>query len=288
MPASMTSFARVEFDGDWGRGAWELRSVNHRYGEVTVRLPEDFRRFETAVRERVSGSVRRGKVDCTLRLETANTGAGEIVVNREVAAGVVRAAGEIATLSGETVPVDPLEVLRWPGVTETPALDVDAVGRAVLTALDDALDEFLDTRRREGEKMADAIRARLEAIGGQLEMLETRVPDIMAAVTDRYRQRIAELASGLDEARVEQECALLVQRLDVAEELDRLAAHVSEVARVLEADEPIGRRLDFLMQELNREANTLGSKSAHVDTAGASVELKVLIEQMREQVQNIE
>lgn len=288
MPASMTSFARVEFDGEWGRGAWELRSVNHRYCEVSVRLPEEFRRFETGIRERVAASVKRGKIDCTLRFEAANAGPGEVRVNRQAAADVIRAAREVASMSGESVPVNPIDVLRWPGVTETPELDVDAAGQAMIAALDEALDEFLDTRHREGDKLAGLLRTRLDGIREQLAMLETRVPEIIDAVIERYRQRVAEVASGLDESRVEQECALLVQRLDVAEELDRLAAHVTEVGRVLDADEPIGRRLDFLMQELNREANTLGSKSAHVDTAGASVELKVLIEQMREQVQNIE
>jgi uncharacterized protein (TIGR00255 family) len=158
----------------------------------------------------------------------------------------------------------------------------------VLNGLDDALDQFLDGRKREGDKLKQIMLARLSGVRDQLVVLETRVPEIIDAVRDRYQTRIRDLVDGLDESRVEQECALLVQRLDVAEELDRLAAHVDEVARVLELDEPVGRRLDFLMQELNREANTLGSKSAHVDTANASVNLKVLIEQMREQVQNLE
>jgi uncharacterized protein (TIGR00255 family) len=288
MPFSMTSFARVEFDAGWGRGAWELRSVNHRYAEVFVRLPDDFRVLEGAVRERIGAAVKRGKVDCTLRFEAARAGFEELRINERAAAEVIRAAARIAAMSDVVAPLNPLDVLRWPGVTDVAEIDLDAAAARVLDALDDALDQFLDGRRREGDKLKAIILQRLAAVGDQLEVLATRVPDIIDAVRDRYLLRIRELAGGLDEARVEQECALLVQRLDVAEELDRLAAHVEEVARVLGQDEPVGRRLDFLMQELNREANTLGSKSAHIDTAGAAVNLKVLIEQMREQVQNLE
>ncbi len=288
MPYSMTAFARVEFDADWGRGAWELRSVNHRYAEVAVRMPEDFRVLEAAVRERITGAVKRGKIDCTLRFEAKQSGLRELTLNEDAAGAVIAAARRIAALAGDSGPLNPIEVLRWPGVTEVAEVDLDAATRTLLEVLDEAIDEFLDGRRREGEKMAAVINQRLEAVRDQTAMLRTRVPEIIDAVRERHYQRIRELADGLDEARVEQECALLLQRLDVAEELDRLEAHVEEVGRVLGQDEAIGRRLDFLMQELNREANTLGSKSAHIDTAGAAVELKVLIEQMREQVQNIE
>ncbi|MEQ8231960.1 MAG: YicC/YloC family endoribonuclease [Gammaproteobacteria bacterium] len=288
MPYSMTAFARVEFDDAGGRGAWELRSVNHRYAEVTVRLPEDFRQLEATVRERIAGAVRRGKIDCTLRYEAAAGGFSELHVNEAAASALIAAARRVAALAGEAAPLNPLEVLRWPGVTEVAAQDLDGARRAVLEHLDDALDAFLAGRLREGEKLCALMRQRLDGIRSQLDRLAVRVPEIIESLRERHESRIRELAEGIDESRVEQECALLLQRLDVAEELDRLAAHVEEVERVLDQDEPIGRRLDFLMQELNREANTLGSKSSHVDTAGAAVELKVLIEQMREQVQNIE
>ncbi|MBX9608753.1 MAG: YicC family protein [Gammaproteobacteria bacterium] len=288
MPLSMTSFARVEFDTAYGRGAWELRSVNHRYAEVFVRLPDDFRSLEGAVRERIAASVKRGKLDCTLRFDAARSAFKALKVNERAVADVVRAVRHVADLLGDDIAINPLDVLRWPGVTEVEEVDLDATTRLVLNGLDDALDQFLDGRKREGDKLKQIMLARLAGVRDQLVVLETRVPEIIDAVRDRYQTRIRDLADGLDESRVEQECALLVQRLDVAEELDRLAAHVDEVARVLELDEPVGRRLDFLMQELNREANTLGSKSAHVDTANASVNLKVLIEQMREQVQNLE
>ena len=288
MPLSMTSFARVDFDADYGRGAWELRSVNHRFAEIFVRLPEDFRSLEGAVRERIGASVKRGKLDCTLRFDTARTQFKALKVNDRAASEVVRAAQRISAMLGEKLDINPLDVLRWPGVTEVEEVDVDATAKLVLNSLDDALDQFLDGRLREGDKLKAVMLARLAGVRDQLVMLETRVPEIIESIRDRYQLRIRDLVDGLDESRVEQECAMLLQRLDVAEELDRLGAHVEEVARVLDLDEPVGRRLDFLMQELNREANTLGSKSAHIDTAGAAVNLKVLIEQMREQVQNLE
>lgn len=288
MPLSMTSFARVEFDADYGRGAWELRSVNHRFAEVFVRLPDDFRSLEGAVRERISASVKRGKLDCTLRFDTARTQFKALKVNERAAGDVVRAAQRIAEMLGEDVSINPLDVLRWPGVTDVEEIDLDATAKLVLNSLDDALDQFLDGRKREGDKLKAMMLARLSGVRDQIVMLETRVPEIIESIRDRYQQRIRDLADGVDEARVEQESALLLQRLDVAEELDRLGAHVEEVARVLDLDEPVGRRLDFLMQELNREANTLGSKSTDTTVSQTSMDLKVLIEQVREQVQNIE
>ena len=253
-----------------------------------MRLPDDFRSLEGAVRERIGASVKRGKLDCTLRFDTARTQFKALKVNDRAATEVVRAAQRIAEMLGEDVSINPLDILRWPGVSEVEEVDLDATAKLVLNFLDNALDQFLDGRRREGDKLKVMMLSRLAGVRDQVVMLETRVPEIIESIRDRYQTRIRDLAEGLDESRVEQECAMLLQKLDVAEELDRLGAHVEEVARVLDLDEPVGRRLDFLMQELNREANTLGSKSAHIDTAGAAVNLKVLIEQMREQVQNLE
>lgn len=288
MPHSMTAFARVEFDGDWGRGAWEIRSVNHRYAEVSVRAPEEFRSLETTIRQRVGNAVKRGKIDCNLRLESAAASGHEVAINEPAARAVLAALAKIKQLGGDDTPSDAIDVLRWPGVTESAEIDRDVVAAAIVDALGNALENFVDGRRREGEKMAAVIVARLQGVSEQLTMLRRRVPEIIESIRERHNAKALELAPGLDQARLEQECALLAQRLDVDEELDRLDAHVDEVHRVLQQKEPIGRRLDFLMQELNREANTLGSKSAHIDTAGAAIELKVLIEQMREQVQNIE
>ena len=194
----------------------------------------------------------------------------------------------IASIAGGELALNPFDVLRWPGVIESEDGDINDVSEDAFKALGRLLDEFVDTRRREGHKLKTIIEQRIKAIRSQIELLGLRVPDIINSIRERYERRLHALAKGLDESRVEQECALLIQRLDVAEELDRLRTHVQEAQRLLDTEEPIGRHLDFLMQELNREANTLGSKSAHVDTAGASIELKVLIEQIREQVQNIE
>ena len=222
MPLSMTSFARVEFEADYGRGAWELRSVNHRFAEIFVRLPEDFRSLEGAVRERIGAAVKRGKLDCTLRFDTARTQYKALRINERAAGEVVRAAQHIAELLGEDVAINPLDVLRWPGVTEVEEVDLDTTTKLMLNSLDDALDQFLDGRRREGDKLKIMMLTRLAGVREQIILLETRVPEIIEAIRERYQQRIQGLAAGLDEFRVEQECALLLQRLDVAEELDRL------------------------------------------------------------------
>ena len=288
MPHSMTAFARVETETEYGRAAWEIRSVNHRYAEISVRTPDDFRGLEPMVRERINGRVKRGKIDCTLRIDRKRDDFSGIQVNRAAAESVLAAVADVQAMSDQNLAVSALDVLRWPGVTTAEEVDHDAASAQMLGLLDQALGEFVEMRAREGEKLAAMIAQRLDGILIQHENLLLRVPQIIESVRERHLQKISELADGMDQGRVEQECALLVQRLDVAEELDRLKAHVEEVRHVLGQKDPIGRRLDFLMQELNREANTLGSKSAHVDTTGASIELKVLIEQMREQVQNIE
>ena len=288
MARSMTAFARLESTGSWGRTVWELRSVNHRYIEVGLRLPEDLRGLEGEVRNRIAARLNRGKVDCSLRFEATVTDEFQLKVKEPLARQLLNAAGIIAAMTPHAAPINPFEVLRWPGVIESPEVDFERLSLTILEQLDRALDQLIATRDREGEKMQTVVLQRCAAMRDIVVEMRTRVPAIIAAVKLRHQQRIEELAAGLDQVRVEQECALLAQRLDVAEELDRLEAHLSEVTRVLQQREPIGRRLDFLMQELNREANTLGSKSAHIDTSGASVELKVLIEQIREQIQNIE
>jgi uncharacterized protein (TIGR00255 family) len=201
---------------------------------------------------------------------------------------VIGAARAIGQMMDQPAALNPLDVLRWPRVLETPEVDFDELSQALLAQLDQALAQLVDNREREGAKLQALVLGRCAAMGELARTLRQRVPEIIAAIRARHTARIEELAGTLDPARIEQECALLLQRLDVAEELDRLEAHLGEVTRVMKQTQPIGRRLDFLMQELNREANTLGSKSAHIDTSGASVELKVLIEQIREQIQNLE
>lgn len=288
MARSMTAFARLEASTAGGRAVWELRSVNHRFLEVSLRLPEEFRGMDHEIRNRLSVRLNRGKLDCTLRFEAAARDQSELKVNTELARQIVNAAATVAALLPQPAPINPLDVLRWPQVLETPQADFNLVSKAVLEALDKALGQLLENRDREGEKLKALVLDRCTDMSAITKTMRTRVPEILAALRARQVARITELAGTLDPARVEQECALLIQRLDVAEELDRLETHLQEVVRVMGQDQPIGRRLDFLMQELNREANTLGSKSAHIDTSSASVELKVLIEQIREQIQNLE
>lgn len=288
MARSMTAFARHESSGEWGRLVWELRSVNHRHVEIGLRLPEELRSLESEVRTRIAARLNRGKVDAGLRLDTSGEVDMQIRVNEELARRVIDAARVVSGLMDAHASLNPLEVLRWPGVLESRELDPDVLSAAALAALEEALSQMTEARTREGARLRELVLQRCASIGDITRAMRTRVPQIIEAIRARQLQRIQEIAGTVDPARLEQECALLIQRLDVAEELDRLETHLTEVTRVLDQQEPIGRRLDFLMQELNREANTLGSKSAHVDTTGASVELKVLIEQIREQIQNIE
>ncbi len=288
MVSSMTAFARQVAEGDWGKATWELRSVNHRFLDVSLRLPEDLRGLEGAVRERLAAKLKRGKVDCTLRYEPPGGGATRLTVNDALLDAVIAAAQDVAARLPQSTPLAPLDLLRWPGVIDTADVDAERIGAAVLQLLDAALEELVATRTREGEKLKGMLSSRCELARGESTRLRARMPEILAEYDARLRARVAELLTAADPGRIEQEVALLAAKIDVAEELDRLEAHLEEVARVLADDDAIGRRLDFLMQELHREANTLGSKSAHLASTAASVELKVLIEQMREQVQNIE
>lgn len=288
MIRSMTAFARSERTEAWGSAYWELRSVNNRYLDVTPRLPEEARAIESAIRERVRGRLARGKVDCTLRLTLGASNDASLTLNLDLAKRVAEATREIDALLHDPARVSAVDVLRWPGVVQTEAPDVDTLGSAVLELLDEALGELVATREREGQAIHALIAARCDEIQDIVVTVRKRLPGILDACRERLRERLAEFKEQLNEERIEAEIAMLAQKTDVAEELDRLEAHVKEVRRVLDKEEPAGRRLDFLMQELNREANTLGSKSIDTETTRASVDLKVLIEQMREQIQNVE
>ena len=294
MVHSMTAFAREESDAGWGSAVWELRSVNHRYLDVTLRLPEELRSLDAGVRERVAARVRRGKVECSLRIRPAAASGRGLSLDVGLVEGLLAAARKVEAASrrapgGPSLrPPTALEVLRWPGVVEPPGIDRESVGEAALALLDRALAGLVAARAREGEKLGELVSQRCEEVARIAAGVRTALPEIQ----ERYRARIV---ARLEEARVDaepgrlaQEVVMFASRTDVAEELDRLDAHVAEVRDALASGSPIGRRLDFLMQELQREANTLGSKSADPDTSRASVDLKVLIEQMREQVQNIE
>jgi len=288
MIASMTAFGRTENTIDIGHIIWEIRSVNHRYLEVGIRLPEELRMLESTIRERVSKRIKRGKIDCILRFEQNYINNEGLSLNNEYAAALIKSAASIQSSIPNAGVINPMEVLRWPGVIIRKSYDQEAIDGPILKQLDDTLDRVIETRLREGKKIYQILLERCNGISEIVSDITKKLPEIMDGFHVRLSQRTQELKVEIDNDRMEQEILLLTQKFDITEELDRLATHVEEVRRVLDNDEPVGRRLDFLMQELNREANTLGSKSAHIDCSSASVELKVLIEQMREQIQNIE
>jgi uncharacterized protein (TIGR00255 family) len=284
---SMTAFARAEQATAHGTLSWELRSVNHRYLEAHLRLPDAFRDLEGSARELLRQGLSRGKVECTLRF--AEDSAGKpLQVDRERAAQLIAAAESVASLIKQPAPLNPLEVLGWPGVLVADAADPQALNKAALTLFTQALEQLKSGRGREGAELAKLLNERLDSISAEVAALRELVPQMLATQRQKILDRCSEMQAELDPQRLEQELVLLAQKSDVAEELDRLATHVSEVRRVLKSGGAAGRRLDFLMQELNREANTLGSKAFDPRSTQAAVNLKVLIEQMREQVQNIE
>ncbi|MGN2243947.1 YicC/YloC family endoribonuclease [Frateuria sp. GZRR33] len=287
MIRSMTAYASAETSGPAGTLSCELRTVNHRYLELSPRLPEELRGFESALRERVAARLSRGKVDLTVRLRGGEA-RGESLEVDEVTLG--RLANLNRELAGRFpgMQVQLTELLRFPGVLRQSEVDSDAQQAALFEVLDRALDALSATREREGAQLEAILRDKLDAIEKIVGQVRQWMPEIRTALRARLEARLADLKQPADPGRLEQELVLQVTRSDVDEELDRLATHVAETRRVLGLKEPVGRRLDFLMQEFNREANTLGSKSVDARSTNAAVELKVLIEQMREQVQNIE
>jgi uncharacterized protein (TIGR00255 family) len=288
MISSMTAFARQEQQSQWGSFIWEVRSVNHRYLDISLRLPEEFRVLEPRVRDLISQSLARGKVECTLRFQPSSQVDTDIPINEDLCQQVLSVCKKLNSMLDAPAPISALEVLKWPGVLQTMELDLDQVRKQAMSLLERTLMDILDVRQREGAKLKELIEQRCHAMQLIVDDARTQVPQIIASRREKLLERLAELKSEIDQSRVEQEMVLMAQKMDVTEEIDRLEAHIAEVRHILEQDKPIGRRLDFLMQELNREANTLGSKSADIQTTRASVDLKVFIEQMREQVQNIE
>jgi uncharacterized protein (TIGR00255 family) len=288
MIRSMTAFARKESLAEWGLVVWELRSVNHRYLECAVRLPETLRSLEIGVRERVGKYLGRGKVECNLKLQADTRVAEHISLNLPLAERLLAIAAELGPLLGSGAGMQLGDVLRWPGVVNEAEANLDKIGVPVLDALEEALVEMLKVRESEGSRITEMILQRCDAMQDNIRDVRKRRPQVLVRLRDKLLMRLSELPVEADLGRLEQEMAIMSQRLDVEEELDRLDSHLVEIRQVLEREEPVGRRLDFLMQELNREANTLASKSADTETTRVAVELKVLIEQMREQVQNIE
>ena len=288
MVFSMTAFARQMSTSELGQLTLEIKSVNHRFSEVSFRLPEDLRFMEPRLREAIGKHIQRGKVDCVVRYLPPELQASTVQINRDLLNVLTQATGEIESLLPQAAPSRAMDFLKWPGVIAAPEQDLQALGEQLLAMLQAALTELTDNRRREGEQLKALILERCVNMEQEVERVKARLPIAIDAMRQRLIDRLVELKSEMDESRVEQEMVLLVNKSDVAEEIDRLAAHIVEVRRVLEQNQAMGRRLDFLMQELNREANTLSSKSVDTDMTRAAVELKVLIEQMREQVQNIE
>jgi uncharacterized protein (TIGR00255 family) len=286
----MTAFARSQATTDWGHFSWEIRSVNQRFLEIHFKLPDTLRHLETAIREQLKAALHRGKIEVSLKVQEIHQ-APSLQVNPAMLAALSEAVGQVQQSLPEATHINPLELLNWPGILQTvEPTDASLEQRTsdILQALPATIETLNAHRQREGEALADIIRKRCQAIETWVEQAQQLLPEVIASHTEKLRQRMLILVEDADELRLHQEVALLAQKLDVQEELDRLRTHLREIDHVLHAKGAVGRRLDFLMQELNREANTLGSKSVDSRVSQISVELKVLIEQMREQIQNIE
>lgn len=287
MIRSMTAYARREIKGNWGSASWELRSVNQRYLETYLRLPEQFRSLEPVVRERIRARLTRGKIECTLRFEPDSHAQSELILNEELARQLVQA-GNWVKMQSDEGEINPLDILRWPGVMSAKEQDLDAITSEIMGGLESALDDFIVARETEGQALKALIEQRLEGVSTEVSKVRAQMPDILKWQRERLVSKLDEASVQFENNRLEQELVLMAQRIDVAEELDRLDAHVKETYNILKKKEAVGRRLDFMMQEFNRESNTLASKSINAEVTNSAIELKVLIEQMREQIQNIE
>ncbi|WP_426359491.1 YicC/YloC family endoribonuclease [Pseudocolwellia sp. HL-MZ19] len=284
---SMTAFSRVEVKGDWGNAVWEIRSVNQRFLETYFRLPEQFRSVEPVLRERFRKQLNRGKVECNLRFNANASEKNNLTLNKDLALQLIEHAGWIneQTLNSK---LNPVEIMRWPGVMEAEEADMSKIQTEILAGFDQALTDFIAARASEGSNMATLIEQRLDGITAEAEKVKAFMPEVIEWQRNRIIDKFNSAKIELESTRVEQELVLLAQKMDVDEEIDRLYSHVKETKSILKKGGAQGRRLDFMMQEFNREANTLGSKSINSDITNSAVELKVLIEQMREQIQNIE
>ena len=285
---SMTGFARRESQLPEGKLECECRTVNHRYLELSIKCPEEIRDFESDIRDMVGKFLKRGKVDIYLRFSTGEAAQQRLEIDQSLADQLVEAATTVGKNFESAAPIDPMQVLRWPGVVKITSPAAEAIKEASLALLQATLADTVTVRAAEGKRIAIMLQERLEQVAGIIVTVSERLPEVKTRILERLRNRLAELDVPADSSRLEQEMAILAQRLDVDEELDRLRSHRSQMGDILGADGPVGRKLDFLMQEFNREANTLGSKSQDTATTRAAVELKVLIEQMREQIQNVE
>lgn len=288
MIRSMTAFARKDVQGDWGTLTCEVRTVNHRYLEPSFRLPEAFRELENPFREELRRQLKRGKVDVSMRLQSADKTSQSFEINDDMAKAVNEAANHVNRILDNPAHISALDILRWPGVLSVPEQDYGPARDAGKALFEDTVRELVSVREREGERLRPLFDDRLATMNRLVTEVRALMPDLLVAQEENLRSRFEKAGIELEPERVAQEMVMLAQKSDVAEELDRLDAHISEVTDTLKGDDAIGRRLDFLMQELNREANTLSSKSIDARVTRSAVDLKVLIEQMREQVQNLE
>ncbi len=288
MTASMTAFARNHMATNWGQLSWEIRSVNHRYLDISLRLPEQLRVAEEAIRERINKQLARGKIECCLRFQIDRNQPGAMSINGQLVDKLTEMANEIEKRIHESSSLGVTAILNWPGVITDDGIDYSSLAANAVELLDDTLQDLIKNRQREGERLAEMVKQRLTGITEQVEMVRSILPEITTAFKLRLEKRLNELKESLEPGRLEQEVVIFANKSDVAEELDRLESHITETQHALTSKKPVGRRLDFLMQEMNREANTLGSKSSDIRVTNASIELKVLIEQIREQIQNVE
>lgn len=293
MIQSMTAFARGQAEDQWGTAVCELRSINHRYLELIIRLPDNLHELEAPMRECLRRFIKRGKIECHLRYQPGDASGSDITINYHLAEQLCKANETIAELLNQkamvkVAPVQTMEILRWPGILQMAEVDFEIIEDEVIKLLEKTLQDLILAREREGAEMKQLFLQRLDSMKAEVAKVRQHMPEILKLQRERLIARFSEVKIELDAGRLESEILIFSQKIDVSEELERIDTHISEVRRILKHGGVVGRRLDFLMQELNREANTLGAKSADVDTTRASVELKVLIEQIREQVQNVE
>ena len=288
MVYSMTAFSRQQLEHEWGSLTWEIRSVNHRYLEPSVRLPENFRSLENPIRRQLRDKLYRGKIECLLRFRTVEANQIDWQLNLDLISQLTKANLEINNNIGGDYKLSSLDILKWPGVISDQSIDEEIFNKEAMGLFEKALDDLMVVREREGASLRDAILKRIALIQRIIDSIQAKMPSIILKQKENLLNKLEDIKAEFEPTRLEQEITLLAQKADVDEELDRLNSHLQEAKRVLDSGGQIGRRLDFLMQELNREANTLSSKSIVVETTQSAVELKVLIEQMREQIQNIE
>ena len=288
MTSSMTAFSREHTPTSWGQLTWEIRSVNHRYLDASLRLPEPLRTIEEKVREIVNQKIARGKLECCLRFQIDRNKPGAMTIDKGLVDRLTEMSNEIEKRIHESSSLGVTEILNWPGVITEEGIDYDSLSKDSIALFDVCLDSLIRNRQREGERLVAMVTERLDSIEEQVNSVRKLLPEILTTFRLKLESRLSELKDSLEPGRLEQEIVIFANKSDVAEELDRLDSHISETRHALSSSKPVGRRLDFLMQEMNREANTLGSKSSDIRITNASIELKVLIEQIREQIQNIE